>query len=864
MLGNSSESPTAQASVGRPVFVAARFTPGTIIAERYRIVSLLGEGGMGEVYRADDMKLGQRVALKYIPPDVTSHRPLLDRLTSEVLIGRQISHPNVCRIYDIVDVEGQSFISMQYIDGEDLASLLRRIGRLPSEKALALARDICAGLAAAHDHGVVHRDLKPGNVMVDSRGKALIADFGLAVVIDEMRSTHRVAGTPAYMAPEQISGGEITPRTDIYALGLVLYEIFTGKRVFGGASLQEISDQHAASKTRPSSLAHEIDANVERVILRCLEENPAERPASAHGVLASLPGSDPLAAAIAAGDTPSPDIVALAGKTGDLSAGQAWSLFGAAIVSILVAASSGRWLLSELVPHIKSREALTDRARDLSTSFGFQPAADEHVEFRSDYDYLNWLARRTTSLSSFGGMVARTPPSSIQFLYRSSPRPLAAHDGEGVVTESDPAENIPGMFTMVLDHQGRLVYLRGVPDSRSGSGPEPARPFDWRAPFEAASLDLGRFQPAAPQWTPPYGFDQRAAWIGHFANRPDLDIRVEAASHSGRVVYFQVIEPWTQPPGLPAPASPGPAVYAILNVIVVVASVIYARRNIQRGRGDKRGALRLSIFGMICYLVGTMAVANHLADVSGEFLMVTGIVANTFYAGVLTWLVYLAVEPYVRRRWPRMLITWNRLTFGRLRDPLMGREILIAAIVAGWTVIISRMEFPVALWLGIRNVFPRNPLLVPSMQSPVGAVHLVTKALGVAVAWGLGWLILLVVFRLLFRSNAAAYVAVWIGVSLVNLSGSAPLYRFVVGMLAIAPALLYVWPRHGLFALAATIFFRYVLFNTPATFDMSAWYSLRSTGFLLLLIGVAGYGFYTSLAGKPLFGGAMLEEQPAV
>ncbi len=863
MLGNSSESPTAQASVGRPVFVAARFTPGTVIADRYRIVSLLGEGGMGEVYRADDMKLGQRVALKYIPPDVIAHGTLFDRLRSEVLIGRQISHPNVCRIYDIVDVDGQFFISMQYIDGEDLASLLRRIGRLPSEKALALAGDICAGLAAAHDHGIVHRDLKPGNVMVDSRGKALIADFGLAVVLDEMRSTHRVAGTPAYMAPEQISGGEITLRTDIYALGLVLYEIFTGKRVFAGESLQEISDQHAVSKARPSTLAHEIDPNVERVILRCLEEKPAERPASAHAVLASLPGSDRLAAAIAAGDTPSPDVVALAGKTGDLSAGQAWSLFGAALVSILMAVwASGRWMLSEIVPHIKSREALTDRARDLGTSFGFQPAADEHVEFRSDFEYLAWLARGTTTLSSITSMLARTPPSSIRFLYRSSPQPLAARNSEGLVTENDPAEDMPGMFTMVLDHQGRLVYLRRVPDRHSG--PATAVPFDWRAVFEAASLDPARFQATAPQWTPPYGFDQRAAWAGHYANRPDLDIRVEAASHDGRIAYFQVIEPWTQPGGRPVPTPAGPAVFAILNVIVVAASAVYARRNIQRGRGDKRGALRLSIFVVICDVAGTMAIANHVADVSGEFLMVAGIVGNAFYAGVLTWLVYLAVEPYVRRQWPRMLITWNRVISGRLHDPLIGREILIAAIVGGWTVILNRMEFPAAIWIGIRNVFPRNLLLLPSMQSPVGAIQLVTNAFALAVAWSVAWLTLLVVFRLLFRSDAAAYIAVWISVCMVSLSGGAPLYRFVIILLGFAPGIFYVLPRHGLFALAATVFFRQVLLNMPATYNMSAWYSLRSTAFLLLLIGVAGYGFYISLAGKPLFGAAMLEEQPAL
>ncbi|HSP13999.1 MAG TPA: serine/threonine-protein kinase [Thermoanaerobaculia bacterium] len=863
MPGSSTGSPTVAASGARPAFVAARFTPGTVIDDRYRIVSLLGEGGMGEVYRADDMKLGQRVALKYIPPDVSSDRPLFDRLTSEVLIGRQISHPNVCRIYDIVDVDGQFFISMQYIDGEDLGSLLRRIGRLPSEKALALARDICAGLAAAHDHGIVHRDLKPGNVMVDSRGRALVADFGLAVVLDEMRSSHRSAGTPAYMAPEQITGGEITLRTDIYALGLVLYEIFTGKRVFGGASMQEISEQHAVSKTRPSSIAREIDPNVERVILRCLEENPAERPVSAHAVIASLPGSDPLAAAIAAGDTPSPDMVALAGKTGALSPGQAWSLFGAAVVSLLIGAwASGRWQLSEFVPNIKSREALTDRARDLSAAFGFPPAADEHVEFGTDQEYLAWLAGRATSMAAISAALSSTPPSSIRFLYRASPRQLAAGNTEGLVTESDPAENLPGMSTIVLDHHGRLVYLRRVPEPRAEfTG---TVPFDWRGAFGAASLDLERFHPVPPLWTPPYGFDQRSAWVGHYANRPDLDIRVEAASHNGRAVYFQVIEPWTRPTGLPVRVPVGSAVFAIWNVAVIAASVIFARRNILRGRGDKRGALRLGAFVAICSVVGMIALADHVTDVSGEYQLMTGILAAAVYDYVMVWLIYLAVEPYVRRQWPRILITWNRVICGRLRDPLVGREILIAAIVAGWTVVITRLEFPVGVWLHIRNVVPRNPLTMFSMQSPVGAAQTVSQALLLGTVWSMAWLTMLIIFRLVFRREAVAFVVVWISIAMVGLSGGAPLFRFAIGLAALAPGIFYVLLRHGLFALAATVFFRQALLTMPATFDLNAWYSFRSTAILALLIAVAGYGFYTSLAGKPMFGAAMLEEQPAI
>src|SRR5437016_11219115 len=157
-----------------------RFPPGMLLASRYRIVSRLGKGGMGEVFRADDIILGQPVALKFLPKEAKGNLNLLTRFYDEVRIARQIAHKNVCRVYDIGEVDGQPYLSMEYIDGEDLGSLLRRIGRLPEDKALEIARKLCAGLAAAHEKGVLHRDLKPSNIMLDGRGNVLITDFGLA------------------------------------------------------------------------------------------------------------------------------------------------------------------------------------------------------------------------------------------------------------------------------------------------------------------------------------------------------------------------------------------------------------------------------------------------------------------------------------------------------------------------------------------------------------------------------------------------------------------------------------------------------------------------------------------------------------
>src|SRR5271165_764230 len=272
-----------------------RFVSGTLLGGRYRILTLLGRGGMGEVYRAMDLTLGQSVALKFLPEEASRNQRLLERFHGEVRVARVVSHPNVCRVYDIGQVEGMPFISMEYVDGEDLASLLTRIGRLPADKAVETARKLCAGLAAAHDRGVIHRDLKPQNIMINKRGEVVIMDFGLAAIAGELTGAEARHGTPAYMSPEQIKGSVVTAKSDIYALGLVLYELFTGKRPFDAKSLQQLMDmQESAQLTSMTSVAADIDPAVEKIIRRCLDPDPAKRPASAINVLAALPGGDPL------------------------------------------------------------------------------------------------------------------------------------------------------------------------------------------------------------------------------------------------------------------------------------------------------------------------------------------------------------------------------------------------------------------------------------------------------------------------------------------------------------------------------------------------------------------------------------------
>src|SRR5918993_364235 len=337
-----SPRPTSKPSSSYDSIDDARFVPGAILAERYRIVGLLGKGGMGEVYRADDLKLGQPVALKFLPESLLSDGAALARFHREVRVARQVSHKNVCRVYDIGETDGRHFLSMEYIKGEELSSLLRRIGSLPVDKSIQLARQICAGLNAAHEAGVLHRDLKPANIMIDGDGNARILDFGLAGLAEEFGEDELAAGTPAYMAPEQLEGKEQTVKTDIYSLGLVLYELFTSKKAFEAKSLAELIEmrRNNTAPTSLSSLVKDVDPLIERVVERCLQTDPALRPSSALQVAAALPGGDPIAAALAAGETPSPEMVAAAPKHGILAPHVA----GGLLAAFLVLLALGSWL----------------------------------------------------------------------------------------------------------------------------------------------------------------------------------------------------------------------------------------------------------------------------------------------------------------------------------------------------------------------------------------------------------------------------------------------------------------------------------------------------------------------------------------
>ena len=402
---------------------------------------------MGEVYRADDLKLGQPVALKFLPEKLASEPAWIERFYAEVRHARGVSHPNVCRVYDVGEIEGRHFLSMEYVDGEDLASLLRRIGRLPPDKAVEIARELCAGLAAAHDKGVLHRDLKPGNVMIDGRGRAKITDFGLAVGVGDAKGGGEVSGTPAYMAPEQLSGKGASVQSDIYALGLVLYEVFTGRKAFEAATLAEWRRKHSEEQpTAPSTVTPGLDPAVERVILRCLEKDPRSRPRSVAAVAAALPGGDPLAAAIAAGETPSPEMVAAAGSDEGMKPAAAWACLILILAGMALAAYlSPRAYRHGHVPLEKPPEALAERAKEIIGRLGYtEKPLGTAWGFSGNGEYRRWVEEHDKSKNRWKDMEDGRP-AAIYFWYRQSPALLIPERFRGEdsglrlqVTESDP------------------------------------------------------------------------------------------------------------------------------------------------------------------------------------------------------------------------------------------------------------------------------------------------------------------------------------------------------------------------------------------------------------------------------------------
>jgi serine/threonine-protein kinase len=844
-----------------------RFTPGQIIAERYRVVALAGRGGMGEVYRAEDLTLTQVVALKFLPQNLSQDAAALARFHAEVRNARQVSHPNVCRVFDIGETEGALFLTMEYVDGEDLASVVRRIGRLSPDKATEIARQICAGLAAAHERGVIHRDLKPANVMLDGAGKIRITDFGLASLAASVQGADARAGTPAYMAPEQLAGREVTGKSDIYSLGLILYEILTGKRAFEASTLPELMKlRESGTITNPSTLVRDLDPLIERVIFRCLELEPDKRPASALQVAAALPGGDPLAAALAAGETPSPEMVAAAGQTEGMKPRLALGLLVLTIVGLigyLFIAEAFR--LSNKGVLENPPEVLASRAREIvlqlgytakpeDSAYSFSLATDERTKYIREHD-------RTPTRWN---VLSADRPSPVLFWYRQSPRQMRpegffSSGGDGRVTKFDPPMDVVGMVSVTVDMRGRLVQFEAVPPQRDSAASE-AGTLNWSALFAAAGLDPVSFHSTAPEWTPLAWGDAHAAWTGVVSGH-DIPMRIEAASYRGKPIYFDTIYPWTEP-DRSTPYSPSlgqkiwVAVLCVSFFAILIGGVFIARHNLRLGRVDKRGAFRLGGFIFAAFLTAWALRGHHIASLDEIDLFIIALSWGLLAAG-LAVLLYLALEPYVRRREPQTLISWSRLLAGSFRDPLVGHDLLVGTLYGVALVIFEVSDNFIFPLLGKLPPVPN----IGQTESLLGvrvAVGILVGNIAFWVLYALGIFFVLFLLRLVLRKDwLVAIIAVTL-FSASNLGGEYPTLDFLFSVV-IWLSILLVLKRFGLLVLVTGLVVQNVLILFPVTTHLSRWYAAPAMTGLAFFAALAFYGFQTARAGQPLFSGAVLD-----
>ena len=713
LLASPSQITTLPGGLSLDPLDDARFAPGRIFASRYRIVSLLGRGGMGEVYRADDLRLGQSVALKLMSERIARRRDGLQRLTGEVRLARSIVHPNVCRVHDIGHAEGWHYLSMEYVDGETLASLVRRIGQLPLPKALEVARQLCAGVAAAHARGVLHRDLNPSNIMLDGRGQIRIMDFGLAVPVTN--DVREVSGTPAYMSPEQRAGGPITTRSDLYSLGRVLEEL----------------------------LPQESGPQVSSVVRACLAHDPAKRPSSAYEVAAALPGADLLL--LSDGGVPSPAMVAAAPIAGGLAPAAAWVLLVAIVGgSLAIARVNGFTVAPFQLP--KPPEVLAERARTVLADTGqtLTPVADRAFWW--------WTASN----------------DRIHFTYRESSTFLIPANLFRDVTADDPAHDPTRMRMVTLEADGT---------------PTPAT--------------------ATP--------------------RPIL--RTTAGWEGGELLFWIII------------------------LIAFVATGVLSRRNLRAGEGDRSGAWRVSIVVGCAGLVAAALRGHHVPSVMGELTWLFGVSGWAVLWSVFSWLAYLSFEPYIRRWWPHMLVSWTRILAGRVLDPLVGRHVLMGSCAGIVSVVVDVTHLRI-------TGHPSPPMLMQSaldaLRSPAVFGSYVVGAASGALVESLCGVALLVLFRLIVRSTWAASVLLVALVVPIYATGSSVLDMGVaIGLVTLG---LTVLLRFGVVAhVAMSVVTKYLMW-LPLTLDTDAWYFGQSLVVLLLIGALATYGFLVALGGRPAFG----------
>ncbi len=823
---------------GSPGLPTDRWCSGSMVAGRYRIVHQLGKGGMGEVYRVEDVTLSRPAALKFITAGRGTDPVWLNHFLCEARIASTITHRHVCRIYDIGEADGEAFLSMEYIDGEDLANLLRRVGRLTPDKAGELARQLCLGLAAIHERGTLHRDLKPANVMIDGRGEVRITDFGIAVAMEAVEAAGSQPGTPRYMAPEVTQGKPASVQSDLYSLGLILHHMVTGRHAFDDV---DSNSEATTPLPPPSEWAPELDSSFEQTILRCLEPDPQRRPRSAFDVLAGLPGGEVLGSMVAAGELPPVEVVAQSRTR------SRWNRVILRTSALVVAAGLLAALLladkTMLIGHaglVQPPDVLADRAKQILQGAGYDPAKHHGLESFAVH-HRRW--ERTRAIPAEAALPDGKIPRGQEVIgYRYA-----------LMNSSDPSATEPAFIDLfappisvaqsVLDGEGRLLELdcRGVPDANAA---DPTAAVDWSPVFALAGFDLAGFQEVAPS--------PSAATVGHRARAwepPAHDIRVETAEHNGRILRFSVNAPGEQRAGAVRETS-NLLVFRILFLVTLALTIPMAWHNVHGRRSDRRGALKLGLFVFAMQFVMYSVQQTAPATPFDAFSWLASGLQTAVFMAFLVWLYYVALEPHVRRYWPQALISWARSLTGQMRDPLVGRDVVLGCAFGVVTLLIAQ----VAAWMGLYSSRPYAGLVAPMLDWHLGrlsgygfTIGSIAGASVHAISRGFLVLALMLLLRLVTKRRWAAVLLFFVVVTIAYLVGTRPLTApgFVgCGLLVLVATV--ILDRVGFLPLVVGLFVTRLLLISPLTLNMKSWYAGQSVVSVVMVLVLAGLGLYAS------------------
>ena len=795
--------------------------PGQLVAQRYRIIQMLGRGGMGEVYLAADRELNEQVALKRLR--VGSW----DLLRREVGLARKVTHEHVCRVFDLGPTDQQPFFSMEYVAGQTLDKLLKSTGALTEKRALCVAEQICLGLQAAHAKQVLHRDLKPGNVLIDERGDVRLTDFGLACVAED---EHAVAGgTLVYMSPEQLSGGKVTAASDIYSLGLLLFELYTGRRLFQTTTIDEALAERRQFQLIEQPEDFQLPSLVRETIGKCLALRPEDRPPSADSVSKLLSGT----------------LESIADRATNRTWNRPLAIGVLAIVvlglAVIVGLADGTSLVGKTSP--RQPWLLDEDANKVLRKLDLPAPADSATGF---------VSHRVNPL---------VPENTICFFKRQSPTLLLPNlffpiDYRlwqtfcvGHVTLDNPVPLQPGMASVLLDSQGGLLRLHVVQDTQI---PTTARVFalaEWIdfLPEDCRQLEWRKTEQSSILGEPILSYDNIQQWTGTKGDSNEA-WQLTVAHQQGRLVYLDCASQavLTERANQQQTQSTRLSIGTELYFAILLLAICGALGNIWLGRCDLRSALKVAVAVSLTALVGHYLVANHVWTMNELDILEIGL-AMSLYLGFIAWVAYVAYEPLVRRYLPDSFITWGRLLTGRVNDWLIGRDLLIGIALAVFSMALTETALTVL-----------DPARSPLEGLTNGLISL-RQFIGHTCIWwsfctalSLLMLVSLVLVRRVLPRGAAriACILLW---TVPFMTPFASTDWLSVGISIVLTTLtIVVLEKYGFFPIVVSWLVR-ILLLAPLTADANRWYASLSTGVVLLLLCAAAYGAWSSLRRRRKF-----------